>query len=216
MPQNRMATELRPCKTCGLKKDLDAYEKTTKDGKCRRAVCKPCYAQLKMQRAKTANANVDKSSVSKPTACTECGQGEPDVEFKWRTDIKAGGWRFQCNSCYNGKGYSEKSRGKRRAEDPVEYLARNAASHLAWANDNRDKVLAQQQLTQTDPSRRFKALVTYVKQKHGEEGVKDMIDFDEADVLQAKMSAPMSLLPPCPRRGREAQRPGPHRAGGQV
>ncbi len=117
---------MKTCKSCNVGKDIDCFEVTTKDGKCRRAVCKPCYNRAKAERAKLGSKDIDPSSVAKPSSCTKCGKNGDEVTFKWRTDVKQGAWRTECNACYNLKGYSEKSRAKHRVEN--EY-SNNAKTH---------------------------------------------------------------------------------------
>lgn len=184
--------DLRLCKgVCGERKATECFEITLKnpDGtvKSRRAVCKTCYQQAKAAKAKEKSAAIDRNTVPKPTACSKCGKGCPDVEFKWRDDVAQGGWRNQCNTCFNEKNYSATSRARRRAEDEEGYLKRNAETHLAWANKNRDKVNAQLRMSKTVPERRWKALLTYVRQKHGEEWEKH-VRIEDRDGLIARLS----------------------------
>lgn len=180
----------RKCKECNIEKDNDHFEITTKDGKCRRAVCKPCYNHKKAERARVSSKLVDKSSIPKPMQCVACKKSSDQVDFKWRADIKQGGWRSECNTCYNEKGYSEKSRTLSREKDPEEYLRKNAVTHLNWAHNNQDKVKEQQQKTLSDPIRRFKTIVSYVRSKHGDENMDKMIDLDDAEKMQLKLSQP--------------------------
>lgn len=189
----------RACKTCKAVKDISHFEKTTKTG--RRSVCKPCYAHIKKERAAARNKTIDRNSVPKPTACSECGRGEPDVTFKWRTDIASGGWRSMCNSCFNDKGYYTQYRARQREIDEEAYLARNAATHLDWARRNPDKVQAQKVLEKTDPTRKFKALVQYVKSKYGEEDVESKIVFADSEALEAKMTEPCAYCGHAPQPG---------------
>ncbi len=126
-----MALPERPCIQCAVTKPIDAFEVTTKDGKCRRAICKPCYSLLKKDRARAGAASHDPEAVPKPAACTNCGKGPDEVNFKWRKDVIQGGWRTECNACYNEKNYSEAYRKRERARDEDAYLARNAATHMA-------------------------------------------------------------------------------------
>jgi len=125
-----MAT--RMCKTCLEELDLDSFEITTKDGKSRRSVCKPCYRASKAAKAKEASATHDPSKVPLPEACVTCGKPPHEVTFKWRTDTKNGGWRNECNECFNKKGYSAASRANLRAEDPAEYLRKRALAQQKW------------------------------------------------------------------------------------
>lgn len=179
----------RTCTRCELEKPLDAYEVTTKDGKCRRAVCKPCYTQLKKERAKAVAASHKPEATPKPPACVKCGQGPDVVDFKWRSDTKQGGWRTECNACFNAKGYCDKYRERERQKDEAGYLARNAATHLDWVRRNPDKVDAQKRLIKTDPNRRWKALLTYVRQKHGD-AWQQHVELGQHDMLCARMCEP--------------------------
>lgn len=165
--------ESRSCTKCGLAKALDAYEVTTKDGKCRRAVCKPCYSQLKKERAKAGAVNHAPDTTPKPAACVKCGNGPDVVDFKWRSDVKQGGWRAECNACYNVKGYSEDYRKRERLHDEAAYLARNASMHLAWARKNPDKVKEQQVKTATVDTRKIKTVKVSASQRG--------VEFNDAD-----------------------------------
>lgn len=191
----------KQCKDCKEIKDIDEFEKTTKDGKCRRAVCKPCYSQKKTQRAKEASKTHTPENVPKPEACVECGKGVPEVNFKWRADTVGGGWRSVCITCINGKGYTEKYRAKKMEEDAEGFRKHLAEAHLKWAHANPDKVKAQQKKMRTDPDRKFKALITYVKAKYGEEEFMDKVDMKDAEKLQAKMSEECHYCGHKPREG---------------
>ena len=181
-----MAT--RQCKTCLEDLGVDNFEITTKDGKCRRSVCKPCYKSNKAAKAKEASTTHDPTTIPLPEACATCGKPSHEVTFKWRTDINKGGWRNQCNGCFNNKGYSQVSRAKRRAEDPEGFLLKNAETHLAWAHANPEKIIEQQRKTASDPTRRFKALINYVRIKHPDEDINQHINLDDAESMQSKMS----------------------------
>ena len=117
--------ESRTCNVCNQTQSLDAFEVTTKDGKCRRAVCMPCYSTLRKHRTKIGAANHDPDSTPKPDACVNCGRGRPEDDFRWRSDVKNGGWRTECNACLNEKGYSEACRERKRLDDEVSDLAHN-------------------------------------------------------------------------------------------
>lgn len=149
---------VRTCKTCNTTKQIDEFEKTA--AKSRRLDCKKCYSCKKAERAKTAAKSHVPSSVPKPTACAECSRGQPDVDFKWRTDINKGGWRNTCNDCFNKKGYSQASRKRRMEKDPDGYRAHSARVHLDWSRRNPDKLKEQQLKERMDPDRRIKSLVT--------------------------------------------------------
>lgn len=196
-----MDASSKTCKVCGVAKCLDDFEVTTKDGRSRRHVCKPCYYVKKAEQARVAAHSHSPETTPKPVACSACGKGPDEVEFKWRSDVKKGSWRTQCNACYNAKGYCEKSRAKRLAEDPEGYRRANAETHLQWAHANRDKVRAQQAKSAADPSRRFKALLTYVRGKHGKDNVDDVVLLADADKLQAKMAEPCHYCGHTPEEG---------------
>jgi hypothetical protein len=97
-----------------------------------------------------------------------------------------GACRNTCNECFNRKGYSEASRARKRNEDEVGYLARNAASHSKWTKCNPDKISKQQQLQATDPDRKIKAIKTKAAQTH----VPMSDDPDELLVMKLKLEAP--------------------------
>lgn len=182
----------RLCKgECGETKRVDMFEVTLRnaDGtvKSRRGVCKSCYAKSKAAKAKSKNKEIDRNTVKKPEKCVTCERPTSEVTFKWRDDIASGGWRNVCNDCYNAKGYSTISRARRRAEDEEGYLKKNAENHLAWSHRNQDKVAAQQRLNKTIPERRWKCLVTYVKQKHGEDWEK-RVKLEDKNGLIERMS----------------------------
>jgi hypothetical protein len=185
-------TTTRTCKDCKVVKVLDCFETTTKDGRSRRAVCKPCYSAKKSAKAREASKDHDPESIPKPIACIECKRGPSEVEFKWRSDIAAGGWRNTCNNCHNSKGYDKAHRARCIEQDAEAYRRRNAEVHLKWAQANPEKIDAQQQLMRSDPKRRFKALVSSLRRKHGDsdDAIKNIIAIDEADELQAKMGEP--------------------------
>lgn len=186
-----MATTLRVCKMCGEGKTTDEFEITlrNKDGsvRSRRGVCKICYKKNKLVKAKETSCHIDRDSVPKPIACKGCGMGVPDVDFKWRDDICNGGWRNECNKCFNRKGYSAKSRAVRRATDEEAYLKHNAQVHLDWVHRNQDKVETQSRMMKTVPERRWKALCRYVRQKHGGDWEKH-INVQEKDELVTRLS----------------------------
>jgi hypothetical protein len=95
-----------------------------------------------------------------PAACFECGKGPPEVEFKWRTDVKSGGWRGKCNECVNAKGYHKTHRSKKMAENADAYRAHNAAVHLEWAHRNPERVKLQQEKTACEPKRKIATIRT--------------------------------------------------------
>ena len=169
----------KECKTCKVTKKLDDFEKTNTSY---RTVCKDCRKLARKTRVAEVE-KIDKTSVPLPTACLKCNKGPDDVSFQWRTDTVNGGWRNTCTECFNSKGYSITSRANRRTADEDEYLKRNAATHLDWANRNRDKVRIQQFKTVTDAKRKIKTIKTSATSRN--------IIFDENDT--ESMAAKLSL-----------------------
>lgn len=166
---------MKTCKTCQIEKDLSSFE-------VNRAVCKSCRQIQRTEAAKKCSVNP--SSIPKPKLCVKCGKSNEEVEFKFRTDLIKGGWRTECNTCYNMKGYSEKSRTKRRDENEELYLAKNAQSHLEWAHNNHDKIKEQQHKTASEAPRKIKTIKTSAKARG--------IDFDDSsmDAMMLKLSQP--------------------------
>jgi len=122
------------CKACKLVLDISKFE--IANGKPR-GECKACRAE-KRANAKKAAPKAEPNLATKPTVCTKCERGPPDVDFKWRTDTISGGWRSVCNTCYGEKKYHTVYRDRKRAEDEEAYLAHNAKTHLEWVHRNKD------------------------------------------------------------------------------
>lgn len=179
----------RKCKICEETKPIDHYECTTKDGKCRRAVCKPCYQKKKAEIAKKKSKEIDRTTVPKPN-CSECGKTYPEVDFAWRDDVAQGGWRSVCRTCYNTRGYSEKSRVKRRAEDEKGFLEKNAEQARKWREKNPEKVKEQEYKTRVIPEKRWRVFLNYIRSKHGKDNLHLYIRLEESELLQAKMTKP--------------------------
>jgi hypothetical protein len=145
--------------------------------------CKKC----KNARRKNANASEAakkarsdrRDTTPLPSACVQCGKGPSEVEFRWRDDVKKGGWRETCTACYNAKKYHATYRDKKNQEDPETFRAHNTAVHLAWVLQNPDRMREYQELQRTDPERKFKALLTYVRAKNRKNGT--VIDKDGGD-----------------------------------
>jgi hypothetical protein len=183
-----MSDMKRTCKECIVEKDIDDFEKsgsaTNRDA--RRLVCKVCRTA---KRSKSiAIARVEKTAlvaedVPKPKACITCKKGPDEVAFKWRSDTINGGWRGECNTCYNKKGYSEKSRAKAREEDEAGFLKKNAESHLAWVKKNPEKIKEQYDKRRNEAGSKIKQIRAYANQKK--------IDFDNEDI--SKMEAKLML-----------------------
>jgi hypothetical protein len=119
-----------------------------------------------------------------PSACIKCGEGPDVVVFKWRTDRLT--WRNECNSCYNAKGYSIKSRALRREEDEEGYLQRNATTHLAWAHRNPKNVKEQQHLCATMPVRKMKTILTSAKQRNIDVCIDDILEMQDKLSLECE------------------------------
>lgn len=158
-----MSQVVATCKTCNVSKPTTAFE-TMPNGHPR-GECKSCRQTKRLDVVKAARDKHNPDKTPKPTACSKCGKGPAEVEFKWRSDVKSGGWRPDCNSCYNAKGYCEKYRAEQLAVDAVAYRKRNAESHLEWAHRNPDKVREQQIKTATEAARKIKALKTNAAQR---------------------------------------------------
>ena len=173
------------CKACGVEHDINAFEHLKqKDGtKKPRSECKAAIAARRKAKVQAAPKK-NPSDFPMPDACITCGKSYPEVQFKFRTDTLAGGWRAECNDHYNEKGYDVAYRKRQREADEAAYLARNAATHLAWARAHPEAMREQQLLQQTVPDRKFKALVTYAKSKDIEVVMEDL------DGLKAKFSEP--------------------------
>lgn len=168
-----MATT-KQCNMCNVIKEKTEFEAS-------RGCCKECRKTKRNDAVKKA-PEVDRSLVPLPKACDKCKKGAAFVEFKWRSDHVAGGWRSQCNECFNKKKYYETCRVKERAKDETAYLARNAKSHLKWAHAN--SVKEQGLLCTTMPERKIKTIKTSADIRN--------IEFIEADTepMKEKLKLP--------------------------
>ena len=139
------------CRTCNAAKPIGAFEITKPSGTPRHE-CKECR---KGRRKISVEARPPDAATpnlaTKPKACSECGQGAPDVDFQWRTDLKTCCWRPICYVCIYAKGYSEEYRARARTKDEEAYLKKNAVSHLDWAHRNPENVRLQQVKTAIAP-----------------------------------------------------------------
>ncbi len=174
------------CKACGVEHPIDSFEQyKLSDG-----ITVKLRTECKSTRAAKRKANVkeapkkDRSSFPLPEACVRCGKGPTEVTFKFRSDTLAGGYRNECNTCYNSKRYCEEFRRRRREADEMAFLARNAATAAEWRRKNPDAVKQQQLLEQTIPERKLKALVTYAKCKNIQ------VFMEDVEALTAKFSEP--------------------------
>ena len=173
----------KACAACKETKVLGDFEKTpTRAGT--RSECKACRSAKRKAAADAASKLHVPEKTPKPAACSDCGKGPEEVAFKWRTDVKAGGWRSSCNDCYNAKGYTKAYRERERSKDEVAYLARNALTHLEWARRNPDKVAEQQAKSACEPERRIKQIRTSAAAR--------LIPFEDADgeAMASKLREP--------------------------
>lgn len=181
------------CKTCKECKPVAEFE-TTPTG-APRGQCKRCRHAKKAQVAKDARDKHDPDGTPVPEACVKCGKGAPEVAFKWRADTKSGGWRSECNTCYNDKGYCEKYRATQLATDADAYRKRNAETHLAWAHRNPDKVREQQAKAATEAERKFKTILTASRARDIA-----VVEADK-DALVAKLTRPCHFCDYAPEAG---------------
>ena len=183
----------KACVACGETKALTDFERTTGDKT--RKDCKACRSSKRKAATQAARADHDRDATPRPAACSECGRGADAVEFKWRTDVKTGGWRSVCNSCINAKGYCRTYRERERVKDEAGYLARNAHAHLEWAHRNPERVAEQQAKTACEPERRIKQIKTSSAAR--------AVYFEDADreALMHKLSEPCVFCAYLPRAG---------------
>lgn len=183
------------CNACNVEHPLSCFEaRTNANGDIRyRGVCKKARAEQRKAAIKNAPV-VDRSTVPQPEACIKCGGQPPNVEFGWHSNIQGGSWRNVCRRCSSintdGITHSQAYRQRELERDAEAHRARNAATHLAWARQNPDKVEEQQRLTFSDASRRFKYLIRYLRQKYGVERAQSMIDMNDSSAMMRKMSDP--------------------------
>jgi hypothetical protein len=186
----------RLCKTCQINHPIDDFETYKINGEVRyRMECKKARKERRQASVKAAPA-IDPNTVPLPSQCVKCGEKPPQAEFKWRSDVKKGGWRTACNRCSdvnsNGVSHSQAYRKREMDKDAKAYRARNAKMHLDWAHRNPDKVQAQQLLSAADPTRRFKAVLTYIRQKYGgdDSTIEKFVEMIDAPLMEAKMLTP--------------------------
>jgi hypothetical protein len=111
------------CKKCQMHKMKDAFEKD-------RSICKQCrYIQKSESVAK-------KPKVETGKPCDECSKEFNKDEFKYKADKNR--YNNICKSCFNAKGYSQKSRANKRKMDEVGYLQNAKEAQQAF----RDKDIA--------------------------------------------------------------------------
>ena len=193
---------MQACKACKVEHLLADFETYTVKGAVKyRLECKTA----RHDRRKRANENappVDPNTVPLPGQCVKCGASAPKASFQWRKDLVKPCWRTVCNVCIslNASGVAHYTAARARAmeKDPVGFRARNAATHLAWAHRNPDKIKKNQTLQGTLPERKFKALVSYVAYKYGKE---DMLDLEDKQVMTHKMTVPCHYCDHAPARG---------------
>ena len=172
-----MATA-KECQTCKVVKPLTDFEGNRND-------CKPCRAQSKKKSAADAPKK-PREEYALPERCSnpECEKPRPadGAVFTFRNDIKAGGYRTICNTCFNKKGYYKAYRKRKMEEDPDAFRAHNAETHHEWAAANPEKVAEQKQLMATVPERKMKALKTSAKAK----GI--VVEEADTDRLKAQLT----------------------------
>ena len=162
---------VRTCARCETEKPLAAFEMTPSGP---RPECKPCRA-LKRKEAVAGAPKVDRASVKKPEACSGCGKGPAEVNFQWRGENKAGGWRAICDGCFGAKMYHTVYRDKKRAEDEPGFLKHNSEVMSAWRSRNPEAVKEQQMLTETTPERKIKKIVASAHRR-GQEVTQEDVD----------------------------------------
>ena len=126
------ALDQKKCKTCGEIKEIGDFEADE------RSDCKDCRKARRVEAIRNA-PEIDRETVERPLSCIECCRGGDECKFTFRTDQITAAYRNTCNDCHNSKGYSEKSREKRREEDLEGYLAMGAASQQKWRDAHPDK-----------------------------------------------------------------------------
>lgn len=108
------------CTICNVDKPVDAFEKGRKQ-------CKACRKAKKTESIKAGEMR-DPATAPHVERCRLCDAPWSAETFRWRTDVKGGAWRTDCNACFGSKGYHTAYRAKKRAEDEAGFLARNAAA----------------------------------------------------------------------------------------
>lgn len=167
------------CKTCNASKPVHAFE-LTGTGKPR-GECKACRTAKRNTVVCERRKHHDPASVPKPESCKECGRGCPEVDFKWRTDAAAGGWRQPCIACINAKGYTQAFRKRKMEEDAAGFRARQTAMHRDWVERNRDVVAEHRRRRSLFSERKIKDVRTAAKQRG--------VDFseDDAEAMREKL-----------------------------
>jgi hypothetical protein len=193
------------CKSCKVNHPCGAFETYKVNGNTTyRLECKRARANKRKKVVEEAN-KVDPSTVPLPDECIKCTKKPPECEFKWRFDLVKGGWRNVCNRCSDvnsdGITHSQAYRKREITKNPQAYRERNAKTHQEWAHKNPEKVKKQQRLMVVVPERRFKALITYVRAKHGKSAEADHIVMNDAEKMQAKMSDPCEYCGHAPALG---------------
>jgi hypothetical protein len=196
------------CKACNAEHLLSEFETyKVRDEVRHRLECKAARQQRRKASVQEA-AKVDPESVPKPEQCAKCGDKPPHATFKWRGDLKKGSWRPVCNRCSDvslaGITHSQAYRARQKGVDAEGFRARNAATHRAWVQRNPERMENYKQTVQaakSDSSKRFNAIRTYVRSKHGEEAANDMIVLEDAGAMQLKLSAPCHYCSHVPQPG---------------
>jgi hypothetical protein len=165
------------CKACESMLDISKFE--VLKGKPR-SECKACRNKKRAD-AKKAAPVVEPNLATKPTECTKCERGPPEVDFKWRTDILSGGWRSVCNACYGEKKYHTVYRDRKRAEDEDAYLAHNNEIQRAWQKRNPDCIKNQVLKDASVKSNKIRRI------KNTAAGRKINFDDDDMEVMAEKL-----------------------------
>jgi hypothetical protein len=201
----RQATPgMQACKACGVEHPLEKFGTYTVNGNAKhRLECKQAQQARYRQAAKEA-PRVDPSTVPLPERCVKCGTPPPEATFTWRTDGMKACWRTACNRCraINAHGVAHHTAYRQREmnKDAEKFRAHNAATLLAWQHRNPDKMKNYRTRHDADPECRARALVTYVRQKHGD-NVANVIVFEDGDALKNKMTAPCHYCDHAPAPG---------------
>lgn len=180
---------LRQCNKCDETLPLDNFEVTVKDAdgipKSRRGACKACYAagrKSKVASAAAAGKLCTPSTTPASHACNKCGKNAADgAAFKWRTDNLTGGWRNECNECYNDKKYHVTHRERKMAENPEAYRRHNAEVHRRYREAHPERYRVQRDNRRKDSAHKIKDIEASANARG--------IPFAEADreAMQAKL-----------------------------
>jgi hypothetical protein len=163
---SEMSTKV--CKTCNVCLDIAEFEKTDAG---HRNDCKKCKASKKkasLAASKAANP-LDMSTFKVPEKCDNPECKAVVLEFVFRDDIQCGGYRSTCKACISvnakKKQFSQNSRARSLAKDPVAYRARNTATHRVYVANNPDVIRGNEAHRKSASGSKIKDVVTYAKKK---------------------------------------------------